>query len=153
MPTKSWKTPKKLLIFFLPYLPKRPQKNNSCSKKLGFSAVQGIVSPILNKFHLSYFVLVVAPIYSEYVVIHGCKELKPTTTFFHCTVQAQAMPWIDQFIWNPTIFNIIRWFAGTNDSSTKGLMFQVLFFFIISFKILCKNPLNLFFKFSITLQR
>ena len=30
---------------------------------------------------------------------------------------------------NPTIFNIIRWVAGTNDSSTKSLMFQVLFFF------------------------
>ena len=28
-----------------------------------------------------------------------------------------------------TIFNIIRWVAGTNDSSTKCLMFQVLFFF------------------------
>ena len=30
---------------------------------------------------------------------------------------------------NPTIFNKIRWVAGTNDSSTKCLMFQVLFFF------------------------
>ena len=30
--------------------------------------------------------------------------------------------------WNPTIYNIIRWFAGTNDSSTKRLMFQVLLF-------------------------
>ena len=33
---------------------------------------------------------------------------------------------------NPTIYNIIRWFAWTNDSSTKRLMFQALFFFIIS---------------------
>ena len=33
---------------------------------------------------------------------------------------------------------------GTNESSTKSLMFQVLFFFMISFKILCKNPFNLF---------
>ena len=32
-------------------------------------------------------------------------------------------------LWNPTIFNIIRWVAGTNDSSTKRLMFQVLLFF------------------------
>ena len=31
-----------------------------------------------------------------------------------------------------------------NDSSTKRLMFQVLFFFIISCKILCKNRFNLF---------
>ena len=30
---------------------------------------------------------------------------------------------------NPTIYNIIRWFPGTNDSSTKHLMFQVLFIF------------------------
>ena len=30
---------------------------------------------------------------------------------------------------NPTIFNIILWVAGTNDSLTKRLMFQVLFFF------------------------
>ena len=28
---------------------------------------------------------------------------------------------------NPTIFNIICWVAGTNDSSTKHLMFQALF--------------------------
>ena len=28
---------------------------------------------------------------------------------------------------NPTIFNIIHWVAGMNDSSTKHLLFQVLF--------------------------
>ena len=33
---------------------------------------------------------------------------------------------------------------GTNESSTKRLMFQVLFFFMISCKIPCKNPFNLF---------
>ena len=33
-----------------------------------------------------------------------------------------------------------RWDDGTIVSSTKRLMFQVLFFFIISCKILCKNP-------------
>ena len=33
---------------------------------------------------------------------------------------------------------------GTNKSLTKCLMFQVLFFFMISCKILCKNPFNLF---------
>ena len=36
------------------------------------------------------------------------------------------------------------WADGTNESSTKRLMFQVLFFFMISCKILCKNPFNLF---------
>ena len=46
-------------------------------------------------------------------------------------------------IWNPTIFNIIRCVAGTNESSTKRLMFQVLFFFIISCKTLCENCFNL----------
>ena len=29
---------------------------------------------------------------------------------------------------NLTIYNIIRWFAGTNDSSTKCLMFQAVYF-------------------------
>ena len=46
-----------------------------------------------------------------------------------------------------------RWVAGTNNSSTKRLMFQVLFFFIISCKILCKNSFNLFSYFSIILQK
>ena len=45
-------------------------------------------------------------------------------------------------IWNPTIFNIICWVEGKIISST---MFQVLLFFIISCKILSKNPFNLFF--------
>ena len=35
--------------------------------------------------------------------------------------------------WNPTIFNIIHWVAWTNDSSTKCLIFQVLFFFFHNF--------------------
>ena len=34
--------------------------------------------------------------------------------------------------------------VGTNESSTKSLMFQVFFFFVISCKILYKNPFNLF---------
>ena len=38
---------------------------------------------------------------------------------------------------------------GTNELSTKRLMFQVLFFFMIS----CKNPFNLFSYFFITLQK
>ena len=38
-----------------------------------------------------------------------------------------------------------RWVTWTNDSSSKRLMFQVLFFFIISCKIPCKNCFNLFF--------
>ena len=44
------------------------------------------------------------------------------------------------------------WFAGTNDSSTKCLMFQV-FFFMISWKILCKNGFNVFSIFSYELTK
>ena len=33
---------------------------------------------------------------------------------------------------------------ATNESSTKRLIFQLLFLFMISCKILCKNPFNLF---------
>ena len=33
---------------------------------------------------------------------------------------------------------------GTNESATKRLMIQVLFFFMLSYKILFKNPFNLF---------
>ena len=52
---------------------------------------------------------------------------------------------------NPSIYNIcntlVRWADGENDSSTKHLMFQALFFFITSCKILCKKPFQLFFLF------
>ena len=40
---------------------------------------------------------------------------------------------------------------GTSESLTKHLMFQVLFFIMISCKILCKNPFNLFSYFFIKL--
>ena len=39
---------------------------------------------------------------------------------------------------------LVCWDDGTNDLTTKRLMFQVLFFFIKSCKILCKIPFNLF---------
>ena len=39
------------------------------------------------------------------------------------------------------------WSEGPKNSSTKHLMFQVLFFFIISFIILCKNSFNFFLLF------
>ena len=48
--------------------------------------------------------------------------------------------------WNPSIYNIIHWLGcmddGTNESSTKRLMFQVLFFFMIS----CLNSLQKYFQ-------
>ena len=40
---------------------------------------------------------------------------------------------------------MVCWVDGKNDSLTKCLMFQVLFFFIISCKFLCKNCFNFFF--------
>ena len=40
---------------------------------------------------------------------------------------------------------LARWASGTNDSSTSDV--PSIFFFIKSCKILCKNPLNLFFYF------
>ena len=57
---------------------------------------------------------------------------------------------------NPSIYNIIRWVAwtmGQMNRPQKRLMFQVLFFYMISCKILCKNPLNLFSYSFIKLQR
>ena len=49
---------------------------------------------------------------------------------------------------NLTVFYTMCWVTGTNDSSTKRLMFQALFFPIISFKILCKNCFHFFSYFS-----
>ena len=47
---------------------------------------------------------------------------------------------------NPTIFNIIHWDDGTNDSSTKHLMFQALFFFfIISYRLRALKTLYFYF--------
>jgi hypothetical protein len=56
-------------------------------------------------------------------------------------------------LWNPTIFNIIRWVAGTIVSSSKHLMFQVLFFFQNFLQNFCITPFNLFFYFFLTLQK
>ena len=48
---------------------------------------------------------------------------------------------------------LVRWSDGTKDSSTKHLMFQVLFFFIKSCKIICKNCLHLFLLFFYKLTK
>ena len=52
--------------------------------------------------------------------------------------------WLDVKSDNLQYNMLLCWFAGTNDSSTNHLMFQVSFFLIISCKILCKNCFNLF---------
>ena len=41
-------------------------------------------------------------------------------------------------------YNTVCWINGTNHSSTKGLMFQILFYFMKSCKILLKNTFNFF---------
>ena len=65
----------------------------------------------------------------------------------HSDEFCQFFVWLNVcLLWNLSIYNImVRWFAGTNELLTKCPMFQVLFFFIISWKILCKNYFNLFF--------
>ena len=53
-----------------------------------------------------------------------------------------------RFIWNPTIFNIIRWFAGSMGQMTRRPSIwcskYYYLFFIKSCKIHCKNPFNIF---------
>ena len=46
---------------------------------------------------------------------------------------------------NPTIYNIIRWFAGPMGQTTRQPSVWSIYFFIKSCNILCKNPFNLFF--------
>ena len=49
---------------------------------------------------------------------------------------------------NTTIYNIIRWFAGTNWLVNQASdVPSIIFFFMISCKILCKNGFNVFFNF------
>ena len=48
---------------------------------------------------------------------------------------------------------LVRLADGTNDSSTKHLMFQEFFFVLISCKILCKNNFNLFSYLYLNLQK
>ena len=44
----------------------------------------------------------------------------------HIHIGRPCLTWLSK---NPTICNMIRWFTGANDSSTKCLMFQALFLF------------------------
>ena len=57
---------------------------------------------------------------------------------------------------NPSIYNIICWFAGPMGQTTRRQSvwcFKYYFFFIKSCKILCENPFNFFFNFFIKLQK
>ena len=64
-----------------------------------------------------------------------------TETFFSILAKLGMKKKSDNLQYN----TLVRWADGTNDLPTKHLMFQVFSFFIISCKILCKNPFNLFF--------
>ena len=46
---------------------------------------------------------------------------------------------------------LLRWFAGTNDSPTKHLMFQALMFFIISYRLRALK--TLYFYFCIVIEK
>ena len=46
--------------------------------------------------------------------------------------------------WNPTIYNIIRWLAGSLGKMTRQPSVWCIIFFIISCKIIFKNLFNLF---------
>ena len=59
-------------------------------------------------------------------------------------------------IWIRTIFiikTLVRWIDRRIVSLTKCLIFYALLFFVICCKILCKNPVNLFFHHPTTLKR
>ena len=64
---------------------------------------------------------------------HFCKDMSSLT-----------IPSGDQKSGNLQYNTLGCWVNGTIVSLTKRLMFQVLFFFMISCKILCRNPFNLF---------
>ena len=56
--------------------------------------------------------------------------------FCTCTFRSTLMKW--ELTRNPSIYNMIRWADGTNNSSTKRLMFQVL----LSFHKILQNSLQ-----------
>ena len=89
-----------------------------------------------------------------------CHQKKPkggyciahTRLFYYFTVGLfNPISFIHQKSDNLQYNTLVCWVAGMNDSSTKCLMFQVLFFFMTSCKILCKNCFNLFSYFFISL--
>ena len=54
---------------------------------------------------------------------------------------------------NPTIYNIICWFAGLLGQMTRQPNVPSIFFFVISCKILCKNGCNVFILFYYKLTK
>ena len=82
---------------------------------------------------------------------HGAKPITSELDF----LKIRFVHWkcIDYKSNNLQYHTLGLWVAGTNDSSTKRLMFHVLSFFITSCENLCENRFNLFFYFLIILQK
>ena len=58
--------------------------------------------------------------------------------------------------WNPSIYNIIRWVAWTMGQTNRRQSVwcsKYYFFFMISCKILCKNPFNFFSYFFFKIKK
>ena len=62
-------------------------------------------------------------------------EIRLITIFFLLNIKSDNLKYI----------TMARWLGGTNDSSTKRLMFQALFFFIISYRLKALKTLYSYF--------
>ena len=90
--------------------------------------------------------------------VHKGSRMKIMLRLFFILYQKLISDYFDMAFWHLKSDNLQYntlgcWVDGTNVSLTKRLMLQVLFFFIVSCKILWKNPFNLFLYFFITLQK
>ena len=63
--------------------------------------------------------------------------------FCTCTFRSTLMKW--ELTRNPSIYNMIRWADGQTTRQPSVWCSKYYYRFIKSYKILCKNPLNLFF--------
>ena len=93
-------------------------------------------------------------IFSRDFGIYSCDKITTTQiqishqnwNYFFSYISHQMMILLDQIV-SRAKSKLVRWITGTNDSSTKCLMFQVSFFFTFSCKIHWKNNFNLLFCF------
>ena len=76
----------------------------------------------------------------RYLAINAIKRIRNETPFspqgrrneggtFYLLLPISLVKRAETDTLNPTVFNIIHWVDGANDSSTKRLMFQALLFF------------------------
>ena len=113
----------------------------------------------------SFFVRSISRLSDEWALDQQCADPHFLSFFFSAPWLPSSLAGVAKF-WPKTFmrdrhfksdnlqYNMLgRWVDGTIVSSTKCLMFQVLFFFIISCKILYKNPFNLFSHFFTKLRK